>query len=74
MVDYIDIPITVTHKHPASAGMMHQLLPQAENPSETLYNSVKEYVTRTDKLVIPDELSWITPFVKKSRQIFSSIL
>ena len=74
MVDYVDIPITVTHKHPASAGMMHQLLPQAESPSEALYNSVTEYLSRIDKLIIPDELKWIAPLVKKSRQIFSSIL
>ena len=74
MVDYLDIPITVTHKHPASAGMMHQLLPQAENPSETLYNSVKEYLSRIEELIIPNELKWITPLVQKSQQIFSSIL
>ena len=74
MIDYLNIPITITHKHPASAGMMNRLLSQTENGSQALYNSVERYLSRIDQLIIPEELSWITPFVEKSRHIFSSIL
>ena len=74
MVDYVNVPITVTHKHPASANMIRKSLQQCENPEKALHDSVKKYLSRIEKLNIPDELSWISPFVEKSRQVFSSIL
>ena len=74
IVDYVDFPVTVTHKHPASSNMMSQSLAQAESPSKALHGSVEKYLSRIDKLIIPDELNWISPFVEKSHQLFSSIL
>ena len=74
MVDFVNVPITVTHKHPASANMIRESLQQCENPEKALHDSVEKYLSRIDKLHIPDELSWISPFVEKSRQVFSSIL
>ena len=33
-----------------------------------------KYLSRIDRLSIPEELKWIEPFVEKSRRVFSSLL
>ena len=74
LVEYVDSPITITHKHPASANMIQESLQLDENPEKALYSSVEKYLSRIDRLSIPEELNWIEPFVEKSRQVFSCIL
>lgn len=73
-VDYVDCPLTVTHKHPASANTMRQLLMNSEWDVGVLRDSVRDYLERSRSLVIPDSLKWASRFIEESCRIFSSLL
>lgn len=73
-IDYIDIPLTITHKHPASANVMRQLLTGSAADSELLYNSVIDYVKKISSLKIPDECLWANKMIESSYELFNSIV
>jgi len=73
-VSYIDFPLTVTHKHPASANTMRQLLLDSDWDAGVLRDSVKNFLERSSSMAIPESLKWTNSLVEDSYRIFSSLL
>lgn len=73
-VSYIDYPLTVTHKHPASANTMRQLLLDSDWDVGVLRDSVKNFLERSSSLLIPDSLGWTRNLIEESLSIFSALL
>ena len=73
-VAYVDSPLTVTHKHPASANTMRQLLLDSDWDVGVLRDSVRDFLERSRVMTIPDSLEWASELVEESYRIFSSIL
>ena len=71
---YVDFPLTVTHKHPASANTMRQLLLDSDWDVGVLRDSVRNYLESSRTLVIPGSLSWTSEMIEESCRIFSSAL
>ena len=74
VVSYVDFPLTVTHKHPASANTMRQLLLESDWDEQVLRDSVYDFLERSRSLVIPDSLKWTSGLIEDSCNIFSSLL
>ena len=70
-VSYINFPLTVTHKHPASANTMRQLLVGSEEDVGILRNSVRAYLERCSSSVMPESLKWSSELVEESCFIFN---
>tara|TARA_Y100000739_G_C20495191_1_gene412309 strand:- start:83 stop:856 length:774 start_codon:yes stop_codon:yes gene_type:complete len=73
-VAYIGRPLTVTHKHPASANTMRQLLLDSDWDIGVLRDSVRNYLEDNRTLKIPDSLHWASGLVEASSHIFSALL
>lgn len=71
---YIDTPLTITHKHPASANTMRQLLLRSNWNPDSLRESIKSYLDSLSQLDFPDNLAWSKPLVERAHQIFYSAL
>ena len=74
LVDYVDLPLTITHKHPASANTMRQLLVQSNWSEDALRESVMNYVQKCRLVEIPSELEWTAPLIEKSCSVFESLV
>ena len=73
-VAYIDSPLTVTHKHPASANTMRQLLVDSDWDVGVLRDSVRTYLERCRSSETPESLKWSNGLVEESCLIFQSLL
>lgn len=73
-VDYVDQPLSVTHKHPASSNTMRQLLLNSDWDIGVLRDSVKNYLEQNRIMKIPDSLYWARDLVEESCRIFTSLL
>ena len=73
-VSYINFPLTVTHKHPASANTMRQLLVGSDGDVGILRDSVRAYLERCSSSVMPESLKWSSELVEESCFIFQSLL
>ena len=74
LVDYVDFPLTITHKHPASANTMRQLLLKSNWSEDSLINSVFEYVQKCRSVEIPPGLEWAGPLIERSCSVFQSLV
>ena len=73
-VAFVDRPLTVTHKHPASANTMRQLLLESDWDIGVLRDSVQNYLEARRTMEIPNDLQWAADLVEQSCHIFSSLL
>ena len=74
LVGYVNYPLTVTHKHPASANTLRQLLLEADWDAEALRDSVENYLDRCRSIEVPENLQWSISLIENSHKIFSSIM
>mgnify|MGYP001296912073 CR=1 FL=1 len=73
-VDYVESPLTVTHKHPASANTLRQLLFDSDWDPDVLKNSVASYIDKCRVVEIPAGLEWTKPLIEQSCSVFESLM
>jgi len=73
-VRYIDLPLSVTHKHPASINTLRKCLQAADWDPDALRAMVGAYVERARATKLPESLAWMSSWRSQATTLFESLI
>ena len=73
-VRYIDLPLSVTHKHPASINTLRKCLQAADWDPCALRVMVGAYVERARSTKLPDSLAWMSTWRSQAAALFEGLI
>ena len=73
-VRYIDSPLSVTHKHPASINTLRKCLQAADWDPHALRAMVVAYVERAASTKLPDSLIWMSTWGSQVTNLFEGLV
>jgi len=74
LVRYVDFPLSVTHKHPASINTLRQCLEACDWDPQGLLNMVYDYVDRASSSDLPESLHWMSSWRADATKLFDRLL
>jgi len=71
---YIDLPLSLTHKHPASINTLRQSLQKSDWDPQIIKEEISHYLNRTFATPVPPSLHWFLPWRQKLIRIFENLV
>lgn len=71
---YINLPLSLTHKHPASINTLRQSLQKSDWDPQIIKEEISHYLNRTFATPVPSSLHWFLPWRQKLTRIFEKLV
>jgi len=71
---FVDLPLSITHKHPASINTLRKSLESSDWNPDQIAVDINNYIVKSTKSDVPDSLCWFLPFKRRLIDIFASLL
>lgn len=71
---YIDLPLSLTHKHPASINTLRQSLQKSQWDPQIIKEEISHYLERALSTPVPPSLHWFLPWRAKLTTIFQQLV